>query len=149
MNDPCRTQVTTLTEADFEQAALAWLEGLGWRVAHGPDIAPGAPEAERADYGQVVLERRLRDALVLLNPGLPAEALDDAFRRLTHPEGATLEARNRAFHRMLVNGVTVEYRAGDSRIVGAQIRAVDFDDPAANDWLAVNQFTVTDRAIAS
>ena len=137
--------MTTLTEADVEQAALVWLEGLGWRVAHGPDIAPGAPEAERADYGQVVLERRLRDALVLLNPGLPAEALDDAFRRLTHPEGATLEARNRAFHRMLVNGVTVEYRAGDSRIVGAQIRAVDFDDPAANDWLAVNQFTVTEN----
>ena len=52
--------MTTLTEADVEQAALAWLEGLGWRVAHGPDIAPGAPEAERADYGQVVLERRLR-----------------------------------------------------------------------------------------
>ena len=49
-----------LTEADVEKAALAWLEGLGWRVAHGPDIAPGAPEAERADYGQVVLERRLR-----------------------------------------------------------------------------------------
>ena len=137
--------MTTLTEADVEAAALAWLSALGWQVAHGPDIAPGAPDAERADYGQVVLERRLRDALVLLNPGLPADALDDAFRRLTHPEGATLEARNREFHRMLVNGVTVEYRAGDSRIVGAQIRAVDFDDPAANDWLAVNQFTVTEN----
>ncbi len=137
--------MTTLTEADVEQAALAWLEGLGWRVAHGPDIAPGAPNAERADYGQVVLERRLRDALVLLNPGLPAEALDDAFRRLTHPEGATLEARNREFHRMLVNGVTVEYRAGDGRIAGAQARAIDFEDPAANDWLAVNQFTVTEN----
>ncbi len=145
MNDPCRTQVTTLTEADVEQAALAWLEGLGWRVAHGPDIAPGAPEAERADYGQVVLERRLRDALAALNPTLPPHALDDAYRRLTHPEGATLEARNREFHRMLVNGVTVEYRAGDSRIVGAQIRAVDFDIPTSNDWLAVNQFTVTEN----
>ena len=43
--------MTTLTEADIEQAALAWLVGLGWRVAHGPDIAPGAPEAERAGFG--------------------------------------------------------------------------------------------------
>ena len=116
--------MTTLTEADVEAAALAWLSALGWRVAHGPDIGPGAPEAERADYGQVVLERRLRDALARLNPGLPAEALEDAFRRLTRPEGATLEARNREFHRMLVNGVTVEYRNGASRIAGAQVRAV-------------------------
>ncbi len=137
--------MTTITEADVEQAALAWLRGLGWRVARGPDIAPGAPEAERADYGQVVLERRLRDALALLNPSLPAEALDDAFRRLARPEGATLEARNREFHRMLVNGVTVEYRTDGGAIRGAQARAVDFEDPAANDWLAVNQFTVTEN----
>ncbi len=52
--------MTTITEADVEAAALAWLSSLGWRVAHGPDIAPGAPEAERADYGQVVLGSRLR-----------------------------------------------------------------------------------------
>ena len=136
--------MTTLTEADVESAALSWLKAQGWQVAHGRDIAPDTPGAERADYGQVVLEGRLQDALAQLNPDLPAAALDDAFRRLTHPEGATLEARNRAFHRMLVNGVTVEYRAGDSRIVGAQVRAVDFDDPAANDWRAVNQFTVTE-----
>ena len=92
--------MTTLTEADVEQAALDWLAALGWRVAHGPDIAPGAAYAERDDFGDAVLERRLRDALSRLNPDLPASALDDAFRRLTHPEGATVEARNRAFHRM-------------------------------------------------
>ena len=136
--------MTTLTEADVEQAALDWLAGLGWRVAHGPDIAPDAPGSERADYGQVVLERRLRDALAELNPSLPAEALDDAFRRLTHPEGSTVEARNRAFHRMLVDGVTVEYR-DDGRIRGAQARVIDFDEPANNDWLAVNQFTVAEN----
>ena len=53
--------MTTLTEADVEQAALEWLSGLGWGAAHGSDIAPDTPDAERADYGQVVLERRLRD----------------------------------------------------------------------------------------
>ena len=97
--------MTTLTESDVEQVALDWLSGLGWQVAHGPDIAPDTPGAERADYGQVLLQHRLGDAIAQLNPDLPATALEDAFRRLTRPEGATLEARNRAFHRMLVNGV--------------------------------------------
>ena len=138
-------QMTTITEADVEAAAIDWLTGLGWQVAHGPDIAPDTPSAERDDYGQVVLERRLRDALAELNPGLPPSALDDAFRKLARPEGSTLEARNRAFHRMLIEGVTVEHRDNEGRIRGAQGRAIDFDDPNANDWLAVNQFTVTEN----
>ena len=137
--------MTTIAEVDVEVAALAWLAGVGWQTAHAPEIAPAAPRAERNDYGQVVLERRLRDALGELNPGLPSEALDDVFRRLTRPEGSTLEARNRAFHRMLVDGVTVEHRANDGAIRGAQAKVIDFDEPATNDWLAVNQFTVTEN----
>ena len=137
--------MTTLTESDVEAAALDWLRGLGWQVAHGPDIAPGVSGAERADYGQVVLERRLRDALARLNPNLPATALEDALRKLTHPAGATLEARNRAFHRLLVDGVTVEHRVDGGAIRGAQARVVDYDNPSNNDWLAVNQFTVTEN----
>ena len=135
----------TITEADVEQVALDWLSALGWKVAHGPDIAPGTPNAERTDYGQVALERRVQDSLAELNPGLPTSALDDAFRRLTRLEGSTLEARNRAFHRMLVEGVTVEHRDGEGRIRGAQVQVMDFDNPASNDWLAVNQFTVTEN----
>ena len=80
-------------ESVVEDAALAWLEGLGWRLAHGPDIAPETPAAERTGYGEVVLARGLRDARAHLNPALPLEALDDAFRKLMPPEGATLEAR--------------------------------------------------------
>ena len=68
--------MTTLTESVVEDAALGWLKNLGWSVAHGPDIAPDTLNAERTDYGQVVLEKRLRDSLVRLNPDLPAEALD-------------------------------------------------------------------------
>ena len=113
--------MTTFTESEVEAAALEWLEGLRWRVAHGPDIAPHAEETERADYAEVVLERRLRDALARLNPNLPAEALDDAFRKVARPEGSTLEARNRAFHRLLVDGVTVEYRTARGTVRGAQI----------------------------
>ena len=137
--------MTSLTEADVEQVALDWLATLGWQVAHGPDIAPDTPGAERDDYGQVVLEGRLRDALARLNPDLPLAAVEGALRKLTHPEGATLEARNRSFHRMLVNGVTVEYRDNDGAIRGDQARVVDWGNPNNNDWLAVNQFTVTEN----
>ena len=136
--------MTTITESDVEQAALSWLSNLGWQVAHGADVAPDTPNAERDDYGQVVLERRLRDALAQLNPVLPADALDDAFRKLPRPEGSTLEARNRAFHRMLVNGVEIEYRDSDGRVRGDQVRVIDFETPTNNDWLAVNQFTITE-----
>ena len=87
----------------------------------------------------------MRGALERLNPDLPAEALDDAFRKLTRPEGATVEVRNRTFHRMIVDGVTVEHSTDDGHIRGAQVRVVDFDAPSGNDWLAVNQVTVVEN----
>ena len=127
--------MTTITEADVEEIALDQLRELGWDVAFGPEID--------RDYSQVVLEERLRDALLRLNPGLPSEALDSALRKLTRPEGSSLILRNRAFHRMLVWGVEVEYRDSD-RVRGAQVQVMDFEFPVANDWLAVNQYTVRD-----
>ena len=127
--------MTTITEAEVETAALDWLRALGWQVAHGPDIAPGTPNAERDDYGQVVLERRLRDALAELNSSLPASALEDAFRRLTRPEGATLEARDRTFHRMLVDGVTVEHRTVKVAFVERRYRSsTSTAPPATTGW---------------
>ncbi len=72
------------------------------------------------------------------------EALDDAFRKLTRLEAPTLIERNHHLHRLLVDGVPVEYRRQDGSIAGAQARVLDFDDPEANDWLAVNQFTVVE-----
>ena len=134
-----------VTESVVEQAALAWLESAGWSVLNGADIAPGEAAAERDDYAQVVLAGRLRDALARLNPQLPVDALDDAFRKLTRPEGADPVARNRALHRLIVDGVTVEYRDGEREIRGAQARVIDFDSPASNAWLAANQFSVTEN----
>ena len=134
----------TFTESEVEEAALEWLKNLGWRVAHGPDIAPDVAGSERTDYSKVILERQLLDGLGRLNPDLSAEALQDAFRKLTRPEGPTLETRNRVFHRMLVDGVTVEYRGADGAVRGAQVSVLDYENPANNDWLAVNQFTVVE-----
>jgi len=97
------------TESDVEQAALAWLETLGYMLLSGPEIAPAQVQAERNDYGQVVLERRLRQALERLNPEVPADALEDTFRKLTRPHSPSLVANNHSFHRWLVQGVPVEY----------------------------------------
>ena len=133
--------MTTLAEADVEDVALGWLRDFGWRTAYGPDIGPGGHREERPDYASIVLEQRLRDALVRLNQHLPDNALESAFRKLTQPEGASLETRNRAFHRMLAWGLEVEYHDGE-RVRGTQVQAIDFEHPTANDWLAVNQYSV-------
>lgn len=137
---------TPFSESDIEVAALDWLDDLGYEVLHGPDIAVGEPSAERSDpsYRDVVLEGRLRRALELLNPQLPLEAVEDAYRKLMRFDAPTLVERNRAIHRMMVDGITVEYRRKDGSIAGDQARLIDFDNPDNNDWLAVNQFTVAE-----
>ena len=133
-----------LSESVVEEAALDWFRELGYTVMGGSDMQPG-PGALRETHADVVFPTTVQGALARLNPGLPAEALDDALRKLTRPQGSTLEGRNRAFHRMLVEGVTVEYRSDDHGAVrGAQARVIDFDKPDNNDWLAVNQFTVAE-----
>ena len=138
--------MSAFTESVVEEAALAWLAGLGYAVLNGPEIAAGEPAAERNDpnYRDVILEQRLRSALARLNRELPADAIEDAYRKLTRADAPSLVERNRAVHRMLVDGITVEYRRTDGSIAGAQARALDFDAPANNDWLAVNQFTVAE-----
>ena len=108
-------------ESVVEEAALDRLRGIGWQVAHGSHIAPGELKAERNEYGQVVLERRLRDALARLNPTLAPEAVEDSFRKVTRVAGPSLDVCNRAVHRSLVNGVTLEYPAPGGSIRGPSL----------------------------
>ena len=136
--------MAALSESVVEDAALDWLRALGYDVISGPDMPPG-PHALRESYADVVFDSCLRGTLEQLNPDLPSQALEDAFRKLTRPDGSTLAARNRAFHRMLVDGVTVEYRSAEGVVRGAQAKVIDFDHPEENDWLAVNQFTVIEN----
>lgn len=102
-------------ESVVENATLDWVKAQGWNVLNGADIAPDAVNAERVDYSKVALARRLREAPTRLNSTLPGEALEDAFRRVTRVDGATLETRNRSIYRMLTEGVTEEYRHLDGR----------------------------------
>ena len=132
------------TESVVEQAALAWLESLGYTILSGLEIAPGELEAEREEYGQVVLERRLRQTLQRLNPQIPSDALEEAFRKLTRPESPSLVGNNHAIHKYLVDGVPVEYQRADGSIGGDLVRVLDHDTPENNEFLAVNQFTVVE-----
>ncbi len=129
-------------ESDVEVFALEILGELGYATLGGEVIAPDGESPERADFAQVVLEGRLRSAIGTLNPELPGTAIDDVVKRLLADDGSSLVQRNRSIHTMLVDGVPVEYRRRDGERVQAQARVLDFVDPDANDWLAVNQFTV-------
>ncbi|MBN1655090.1 MAG: type I restriction endonuclease subunit R [Deltaproteobacteria bacterium] len=134
--------MTAFSESTVEQAALDWFESLGHGVLFGPKIAPGEPEAERESDEQVVLENRLRDALRRLNPAVSAEAIDEAFRKLTRISSPQLVDANHELHSYLVNGVSVEYLRGDGSIGYDPVRVLDFGEPENNDWLVINQFSI-------
>ena len=136
----------TIYESDIEEASLNWFAELDYTVLHGPDIAPDTPDAERATYKEVILTNRLRDAVARLNPNIPADAQQEAIRKVLNPDSHALVQNNRAFHQMLVDGIEVEYRQLDGTVRGARVRFVDFDTPENNDWLAVNQFTVVETS---
>jgi len=130
------------TESVVEDAALSWFGELGYSLLNGQQIAPGEAAAERTSFGEAFLPQRLRTALLNLNPKLPIEALEEAFRKITISQHPTLIASNRAFHRMLVDGIAVECRRKDGSIGAEIVRLIDFADADNNDWLVVNQFTV-------
>jgi len=132
-----------VTESVVEDVAIGILDSLGWAPVHGSIIAPGGEGAERATYETVVLEERLRGALVRLNPSVGAEAIDEALRRILYLDVPGLLPANRAFHKLLKDGVEIEVQV-DGHTRGELVRVVDFDDEMSNDWLVVNQFTVID-----
>ena len=131
-----------LNESHVEEAALEWFVELGYAVEHGTHLAPGEPAAERDSFGDVVLVGRLREAIRRLNPAIPEEAREEALRKVLRVATGSLVQTNRAFHRMLRDGVDVEYERPDGSIKGDKARLVDFAEVRGNDWLAVNQFTV-------
>jgi type I restriction enzyme R subunit len=132
----------SLNESIIEEAALEWFGELGYVLGHGPQMAPGEVAAERDTFGDVVLVGRLREAISRLNPSVPGEAREDALRKVLRVGSPSLTGTNREFHRMLRDGVEVEYQRADGSIAGDHVRLVDFTEVGANDWLAVNQFTV-------
>lgn len=132
----------SLNESIVEEAALKWFKTLEYKIVRGPDLAPGQATAERSSFSDVLLATRLRDAIARLNPEIPDDAREEALRKVLRVEAPSLIGTNRRVHQMLRDGIEVEYRRADGSIAGDQVQLIDFDNPAANDWLAVNQFTV-------
>jgi type I restriction enzyme R subunit len=132
-------------ESHVEEAALAWLAELGYATANGLDIGPDGGAPERASYGDVLLIERVRSAVGKLNPALTAETRADAVNQVLQTQTPSLVAENRRLHRYMIEGVPVQVRRADGTITGDQVRLIDFDDPDANDWLAVNQYTVIEN----
>lgn len=135
-------QSTAFNESTVEEAALSWFKELGYGIAYGPNLAPGEAGAERASFDQVALVERLRNAVDRINPDIPHEGREEGLRKVLRPDSPSLVGSNRAFHRMLRDGVEVEYRRKDGSIGGDRVQLIDYGDPANNDWLALNQFTV-------
>lgn len=130
-----------MTEDQLEQETLGWLAESGYSHRYGLDIAPDGPAPERSTYNQVLLVGRLREAINRLNPLVPTVAREDALQQVLNLDTPVLLAANRAFHQLLVNGVSVEYQK-DGETRGDFVRLIDFADVAANEWLAVNQYSV-------
>lgn len=139
-----------ITESIVEAAVIAWFNELGYTTLSAPDIAPNEPNAERQTFADVVLVR-LSSALAQINPTIPADALEEALRKIVSVglDSPNLFENNRSFHKMLTDGVPVEYYAED-QIVHDQVKLIDFDQLDNNDWLAANQslLSKTEKIVA-
>src|SRR5260370_15807199 len=134
-----------ISESVVEEAAIDWLARLSYEIEPGLTIEPGKAAAERSDFKQVLLCDSLQTKLKALNPKIPEEGLEEALRQIRRVSHPTLVENNRAFHRLLVEGVDavfIEFGEREGRIVHAKVWLIDFANPEANEFLAVNQFTV-------
>jgi len=133
-----------ITESEVELMALEILEGMGFKILSGPDIACDGINPERKSYSDVVLVDRLRNAINKINPTLPEQVKEEAMKKVLRTESPKLIINNQCFHNMLVNGIDVEYRK-DGRIAGDKVWLFDFDKPERNEFVAVNQFTIIEN----
>jgi type I restriction enzyme, R subunit len=136
--------MTVVDESVIEDAALEWFAQLGYERAYGPNLAPGEPNSERDSFEQVYLYGRLRGAARRINPGVDADLIDEAIKRLERAESQSLVDENARVHKLLTEGVPVEYRAGDGSVRTTSVWLIDFDNPTNNDWLVVNQYTIVE-----
>ncbi len=133
-----------INEDQLEQLSLDWFRQIGWDVAYGPNIAPDGQTPLRGSYADVVLCGSLQTALTRLNPHLPPSAIEQAVAVVVKSQSFDVRQNNRAFHRLLLDGVPVDYRVGDDLRQDHALLA-DFGKPDRNDFLVVNQFTIQGR----
>ena len=131
-------------EDDLEQATLEWLEGLGYETLNGATLAHDGVAPERDGYADVVLSGRLEKALMRVNPTATRETIARAMQLVTMAETPNLIINNRIFQKYVTDGIDVEVRTADGRNTVEKLWLFDFQNPMNNDFLAVNQFIVTE-----
>lgn len=138
---------TSYTESDLEQAALEWFEELNYEKAYGPDISPEGEYPERQFYHDVILKDRLREALIRINKHVPREAIEEAIRVIEVPRSPSLLINNKAFQKMITDGIDVQYQAANGEYPTEKVWLFDTDPDRIdnNDFLVVNQFTVVEN----
>ncbi|MDR2709680.1 MAG: type I restriction endonuclease subunit R [Elusimicrobiota bacterium] len=130
-----------ICESAIEKMAIEELQGIGYTYISGVDLSPDSPNREREKYEDVLLMNRLEAAMFKLNPTLPADTIEGAARRLSRIANSSMIADNEEFHRLLIDGVPMEYRK-DGDIKGAYVQVVDFDNALNNEFLVVNQYSI-------
>ncbi|GAB6387211.1 type I restriction endonuclease subunit R [Stutzerimonas marianensis] len=130
-----------MTEDQLEQETIGWLNELGYTHLYGPDIAHDGDNPERESYRDVLLTMRLRTAIARLNPQVPLAAREDALRQVLELGVPVQLSANRLFHRLLISGVPVQYQK-DGETRGDFVRLIDWANVRANEWLAINQFSI-------
>ena len=131
------------TESDVEEAALEWFEELHYEIATGPTISPGGENEERKSYQEFILIERLKTALKKINPASSDDVLEIALRKIVSPNSPNLIVNNHNFHKMITDGIEIEYLKNGEKKTD-QVWLIDFENKH-NDFLAVNQFTITEN----
>ncbi|HIF9478093.1 TPA: type I restriction endonuclease subunit R [Photobacterium damselae] len=137
-----------ITEEQLEQQCINWFINQGYLYKNGYDIASDGDTPEREDYHQVILKQRLLARLEILNPDLPSDCLSVIVNTVSTPDTPVLIKSNRAFHKYLIEGVPVEYSVfedGETKTKHTHARLMDFNEPDNNEFLVVNQFTITGK----
>lgn len=134
-------------ESHLEEATLEWFEELGYEIIFGPDIAPDGEYPEREDYGDVILAERLKESLTRINPKLPDDAIEDALRQIVIPQSPSLIMNNKAFQKMITDGIDVSVKQADGSYRTEKVYAFDFEKPLNNEYMAVNQFTIVEHGV--
>jgi type I restriction enzyme R subunit len=138
------TPMPKLCESAVEEMAIEELQSLGYTYLPGVELAPDTPNPERSSYGDVLLMGRLQTALSKLNPHLATDVFKGAAVTFSRIATSNMLADNEEFHRMLIDGIPVEYRK-DGDIKGDYARVLDFDTPLENEFLVVNQYTIVEN----
>jgi len=133
--------MSLINEEQVELQSIKWFEELGYQYKDGYKIAPEGINPERDDFRKVILEDRLRSALIKINSDIPSQTINNSISQILNPNIPSLLNCNREMHKWITKGLKVNFME-DNREVGRQLKLIDFENIDNNDWLVVNQFEI-------